>query len=166
MPSQNAEKIRPLNLDQEAKAPIASSIGHHFKINWKLVGAGMLVVFLGALSGFGLSLLTAGKSGTAEEEVSTESIGGRKVKAGEVYGSESDLFKDEATGVIEANGIEGGEGTHKLVREGGESQTAYLTSSVVDLDLFVGYKVEVWGETFAAQKAGWFLDVGRIKVLE
>jgi len=67
--------------------------------------------------------------------------------------------------VIEKNGFDG-EGTHKLLREGGESQTAYLTSSVLDLDLFVGHKVEIWGETFAAQKAGWLLDVGAVKVLD
>jgi len=67
--------------------------------------------------------------------------------------------------MLEQGGIEG-EGSHKLTREGGESQTLYLTSTVVDLEQFVGRKVQVWGETFAAQKAGWLMDVGRVKVLE
>ena len=44
-----------------------------------------------------------------------------------------------------------GEGTHKLIRDGGPSKTAYLTSSVIDLDQFVGKKVKIWGETRAAQ---------------
>jgi hypothetical protein len=30
----------------------------------------------------------------------------------------------------------------------------------------VGKKVQVWGETFKGQKAGWLMDVGRIKALE
>ncbi len=59
-----------------------------------------------------------------------------------------------------------GEGTHILNREGGLDQRAALTSSTVDLDLFVGKKVEVKGETNASNKAGWLLDVGTIKVLE
>jgi len=37
---------------------------------------------------------------------------------------------------------------------------------VIDLEKFVGRKVKVWGQTFAAQKAGWLMDVGKLKVLE
>lgn len=74
-------------------------------------------------------------------------------------------FRDVAEGVLEKGGIDG-EGTHKLIRPGGESQTAYLNSSVINLDDYVGKKVRVWGETFAAQKAGWLMDVGRVEVLE
>jgi hypothetical protein len=37
---------------------------------------------------------------------------------------------------------------------------------LVDLDRFVNHKVTVWGETFAAQKVGWLMDVGAVKVLE
>ncbi|TSC53825.1 MAG: Uncharacterized protein LiPW16_288 [Microgenomates group bacterium LiPW_16] len=75
-------------------------------------------------------------------------------------------FRDVAEGVLEKGGIDG-EGTHKLLRPGlGEGQTAYLNSSVINLDDYVGKKVRVWGETFAAQKAGWLMDVGRVEVLE
>ena len=52
------------------------------------------------------------------------------------------------------------------MRPGGESQNVYLTSSVVDLDLFVDHKIRIWGETFSAQKAGWLMDVGRVEVIE
>lgn len=83
----------------------------------------------------------------------------------EVGSSNLKTFKDTATGVLEKGGIDG-EGSHQLVREGGPSQTAYLTSSVIDLDAFVGKKVQVWGETFSAQKAGWLMDVGRVKILD
>lgn len=88
------------------------------------------------------------------------------IKTEKVEGSaDTKTFKDSAEGTIEKGGING-EGTHKLLREGGPSQTAYLVSSVVDLDSYVGKKVKVWGETFAAQKAAWLMDVGKIEILE
>lgn len=84
---------------------------------------------------------------------------------GQLYGDTGKTFTDTATGTIIKGGING-EGTHTLEREGGKSQNATLTSSTVDLDLFVGKKVEIKGETNASTKAGWFLDVGIIKILE
>ena len=43
-------------------------------------------------------------------------------------------FRDEAEGTIEKNDDldKYAQGTHKLLRPGGESQTAYVTSSVLD----------------------------------
>lgn len=87
-------------------------------------------------------------------------------EGGKVVGLEDKkTFRDNASGILEKGGIDG-EGTHHLVRDGGPSQNVYLTSSVIDLDEFKGKKVEVWGETIAAQKAGWLMDVGKIKILE
>lgn len=83
----------------------------------------------------------------------------------EVGVKDTTTFRDSAQGVIQKGGLNG-DGTHQLVREGGPSQTAYLVSSIVDLDQFVGKKVEVWGETFKAQKAAWLMDVGRVRILE
>ena len=65
-----------------------------------------------------------------------------------------------------ARGGVDGEGSHHLVRPGGESQNVYLTSSIIDLDQFVGRSVKIWGATFEAQQAGWLMDVGRLQVLE
>jgi hypothetical protein len=48
----------------------------------------------------------------------------------------------------------------------GEHKYVYLTSSVVDLQSFVGKKVQVWGETLAGQSAGWLMDVGKVKVID
>lgn len=88
------------------------------------------------------------------------------VKTDKVVGSlDESTFSDSAEGTLEKGGIDG-EGTHKLVRDGGPSQTVYMTSSVINMDDYVGKKVKVWGETFAAQKAGWLMDVGRLEVLE
>ena len=73
-------------------------------------------------------------------------------------------FKDTAVGdLIVNNGKLTDEGTHILVR-GDVSQNVYLTSAVVDLSKYEGKKVQVWGETYKGQKAGWLMDVGRIKL--
>ena len=117
------------------------------------------LVLLGVGTGFLLSRSTV----TTNKETTQES---KMVKTDKVEGvADTKNFKDSAEGTLEKGGING-EGTHKLVREGGPSQTAYLVSSVVDLDSYVGKKVKVWGETFAAQKAAWLMDVGKIEILE
>ena len=75
-------------------------------------------------------------------------------------------FRDEAEGTVEKNDDldKYAQGTHKLLRSGGESQTAYLTSSVLDLNEYVGKKVKVFGETFGSSQVGWLLDVGKVEV--
>ena len=60
-------------------------------------------------------------------------------------------------------GIEG-EGNFHIERPGGKSQNAYLTSSTVDLSVYVGKKVKVWGQTFSGQTAGWLMDVGLVEI--
>jgi len=85
--------------------------------------------------------------------------------ATEVGSTNTATYRDTAIGVVEAGGLNG-EGTHKLVRDGGPSQTVYLISSVIDLDQYVGKKVELWGLTLDAVKAPWLMDVGRLKLLE
>ncbi|MCL4383991.1 hypothetical protein M1116_00895 [Patescibacteria group bacterium] len=87
------------------------------------------------------------------------------IKVGQVFGDSAKDFTDTATGVVEKGDING-VGTHILVRDGGPSQRASLTSSTIDLDLFIGRKVEVKGATQASSKTGWLLDVGELKVLE
>jgi hypothetical protein len=88
------------------------------------------------------------------------------IKPGAVFGSPDEkTFRDSAEGIIQPGGI-AGEGSHHLERGEDESQWVYLTSSVVDLDNFVSHKVTIWGETVGAKKAGWLMDVGRLKVLE
>lgn len=96
----------------------------------------------------------------------TESTDISKLPAGTVFGSDDEkLFPNDATGVLKAGGVEG-EGTHHLERPGGESQNVYLTSSVIDLSELEGRKVKVWGKTYQAQTAGWFMDVGRAQIAE
>ncbi|OGD79034.1 hypothetical protein A2368_00625 [Candidatus Collierbacteria bacterium RIFOXYB1_FULL_49_13] len=123
----------------------------------------IVIILLGVSSGFALSRFGPGAS-TQTTVTSPTTAGG--IKVGDTFGSDDEKsFKDSAEGVLDKGGING-EGSHKLLRAGGESQTVYLTSSVVDLDEFVGHKVKIWGDTFSARKAGWLMDVGRVKVLE
>jgi hypothetical protein len=85
--------------------------------------------------------------------------------ATEVGSTDTKTFSDSATGVLETGGL-GNEGTHKLIRPGGASQTVYLISSLVDLDAYIGKSVEVFGQTLRAQKAPWLMDVGRLKLVQ
>jgi hypothetical protein len=112
-------------------------------------------VLFGVLSGFGVSKIAAKSVGVAGQKLTTTSK-----QAGV---QDSQTFKDSAMGKLVAGGING-EGTHHLVRTGGDSQNVYLTSSVIDLNQFVGKNVKVYGQTNSSQTAGWFMDVGKIEV--
>ena len=123
------------------------------------LGVYLTLVLLGVGTGYLLSRgpgLSQNKTADAPKMVKTDKMEGV---------TDTKNFKDSAEGTLEKGGING-EGTHKLVREGGPSQTAYLISSVIDLDSYAGKKVKVWGETFAAKKAAWLMDVGKIEILE
>lgn len=135
----------------------------------KLIFPILLLVFLGlgVYSGILLKSSKAGGNalvgGGSMSGIQTD-IPESGAKAGDIFGSPDEkAFNTTATGVLDKGGLNG-EGTHKLVRPGGISQTVYLTSSVIDLDLLVGHQVTIWGETFKGQKTGWLMDVGRAKV--
>ncbi len=117
---------------------------------------GLIIV----LAGVGTGWLLAGSKKTSGPQVKTSGVGGQS----ELGISDEETFRDNAEGTLEEGGING-EGTHHLVRDGGPTQNVYLTSTVIDLQSFKGKKVQVWGETISAQKAGWLMDVGRIKIL-
>ena len=120
----------------------------------------MVLMVLGVLTGFFLSRISPqqmAKGGVANLE--SAPVDGKKV----VGVSDKQTFKDSAEGVIEAGGLDS-EGTHKLIRDGGPSQTVYLISSVVDLDQFIGKQVTVWGQTMGAKKAAWLMDVGKVEI--
>ena len=123
---------------------------------------GVLIV-LGIGSGFFLTQRGGGVSSLTGKTVIQQPANG-EVKSGQIYGSSDEkAFKDSAEGELQKGGLEG-EGSHHLIRPGGDSQTVYLTSSTLDLNQFTGKKVKVWGQTYQAQKAGWFMDVGRVEV--
>ncbi len=117
------------------------------------------LILAGIVTGYFLSQKTGSSSGTT---ASGKDIVNTKTEIGS---TDTVTFRDTAQGTLEAGGLNG-EGTHKLIRDGGPSKTVYLVSSIIDLDAYVGKKIEVWGETLRAQKVGWLMDVGRLKILE
>lgn len=122
----------------------------------------VIAIVAGTLTGFGGFKLMAKNQPLPE---ATQPGDVSSIKNGDVFGSkDKDAFKDSAEGYLEKGGLEG-EGSHHLVRPGGETQTVYITSSVTDLDTLEGMDVKVWGETFKGQKAGWLMDVGSIEVI-
>jgi hypothetical protein len=124
------------------------------------------IIIAGSFTGYFLSKRGSLVSGPTETE---QLIGGAEVIQGpkEVGIKDEKAFRDTSQGKIAVNDNKDiPEGSHKLIRPGGPSQTAYITSSVLDLDQFLDKCVQVWGETFAAQKAGWLMDVGRVKLLD
>jgi hypothetical protein len=136
------------------------------KMNLKLILLLTVVaVSAGVGTGFGVYSLQANASKvdtTAYQQVAEEG----SVKVGDIFGIKDDsTFKDSAEGYLD-EGDPDLEGSHRLVRPGGETQTVYLTSSVTDLDKFIGMQVQVKGETFKGQKVGWLMDVGQVEVLE
>jgi len=139
------------------KKSLVQDIEEHstMKMNSKIViGVYVLLVLLGVCTGYVLAI-RGSLSVAAPGTVKTDKV---------VGSSDSKTFKDSAEGTLEAGGA-AAEGSHKLIREGGPSQTAYLVSSVVDLDEFVGKKVRVWGQTMAAKKVSWLMDVGKVELL-
>lgn len=121
-----------------------------------------LISLVVVLLGIGTGWLMSGRAG-ASGSPSAQNV---KVTSNEAGILDEETFEgDTAEGVLEEEGI-GGEGTHHLVRDGGPSKSVYLTSSVIDLESFVGKKVMVWGQTLSAKKAGWLMDVIKVKVIE
>lgn len=123
----------------------------------------LIILAIAILLGLGTGFYFAGGTSNAisGEELTSKS----DVKQGQTYGSDdTGTFKDTAEGSVVDGGVDG-EGAFSLKREGGPSQTVAMTSSTVDLSLFIGKKVKVWGKTEKAQKAAWLMDVGRLEVL-
>lgn len=128
-----------------------------------------IIIVFGITAGFWISRFWPTKNAVSLSDLETNDattiVEGDSLKVGTLYGDTDQSFKDTATGTVAEGNIKG-EGTHILKREGGDSQTVALTSSTVDLNLFVGKKVEVTGQTNKSNKAAWLLDVGNIKIIE
>ena len=167
------------NLSQNYQAPVTSPTASTStprknikNNNTKFVF--LIVLILAIVNGFWVSRFLptnksaseSNKTSVFDSTISTENIKDKsEIEVGKTYGDSEKAFKDSATGTVEAGSING-EGTHILNRDGGASQRVSLISSTTDLDLFVGRKVEVKGETNASTKTGWLVDVGSVKVLE
>lgn len=128
-----------------------------------------IIVIFGITAGFWISRFWPTKTAVSLSDLETNGTttvtDTTSLKVGVLYGETDKSFTDSATGTIADGGLNG-VGTHVLKRDGGDSQTAALTSSTVDLSLFVGKKVQITGQTNSSNKVAWLLDVGNIKILE
>lgn len=124
----------------------------------------ILIFVLAIALGTGIGYVTAGPSaGGAGGSSPLKAVG--LASAPKTAGTKDEKkFPDTAEGTLKKGGIEG-EGNFHIERKGGESQNVYVTSSIVDLSLYVGKKVKVMGQTFEGEKAGWLMDVGYIEIL-
>ena len=129
----------------------------------KVITLLLVVVLVGVVSGY---LISNKNSNTTGGSTTTGGISNSSsVAKGTIVGSnDTATFKDTAQGTLQIGGIDG-EGAFHLVRPGGDSQNVYLTSGTVDLSKYINKNIKVWGQTQAAQHAGWLMDVGRIEVL-
>jgi hypothetical protein len=141
------------------KRPLVGKFNASGSKDLVMVIAAVVVVGFGILTGWLLSEASKDKN---QSKVAGANVIKTKKEAGI---SDEKTFKDTAQGLLKEGGVNG-EGTHHLERDGGPSQYVYLTSSVIDLDSFVGKNVQVWGETIKGAKAGWLMDVGKVKVLD
>jgi hypothetical protein len=132
-----------------------------------LVIISLAALVAGTATGIGAFQLSNKQSTQRNSKQQVQQVAGGQIKKGDVFGvtsQNSEDLKDSAQGYLELGGIDG-EGSHRLLRAGGQSQTVYLTSTVTDLDKLVGMEVKVWGETYKGQQAGWLMDVVKIEVL-
>lgn len=131
----------------------------------KLLGISLVVVLAGVGSGW---LLSGGANATSKESANVSTQQEEVVTQSDTEAGIADTsgFEEAAPiGKLVKGGIDG-EGTYHLERDGGPSQNVYLSSTVIDLASFEGKKVQIWGNTLSGKKAGWLMDVGKVKVVE
>jgi hypothetical protein len=124
---------------------------------WPLILGAFLVVAAGVGSAYLISTKVMGVTATGK------AAPGAKVTSTEAGMLDPKVKYDSAIGTLVEGGI-GNEGTHHIERDNMPSHFVYLTSSVIDLQSFVGKKVEVWGQTLASKKAPWLMDVAKVQV--
>lgn len=130
---------------------------HKFKagLNFKMLIA---VLIISIIAGIGTGYLMA-SSGSRVPLIS---------KTPDHAAEDTKTFRDFAEGKItkkpEDKKAATSEGTHLLVRDG--ATPVVLTSSVLDLSEYENKKVKIFGETNSLPGAGWFMDVGRVEVIQ
>lgn len=129
---------------------------HRFKsgLNFKLLIA---VLVVSVIAGVGTGYLMASGSGRRIPLMS---------KAPEHASEDQKTFRDFAEGKVtkKPDSDKNSQGTHLLIRDG--ATPVLLTSSVLDLSEYENKKVKIFGETNSMPGAGWFMDVGRVEVIQ
>lgn len=134
---------------------------HRFKgngLNFKILVA---VLVISVIAGVGTGYLMA-SGGTGNTQIPLIE------KTPEHAAEDTRTFRDFAEGKItkkpDDKNNANSQGTHLLIRDG--ATPVLLTSSVLDLSEYENKKVKVYGETNSLPGAGWFMDVGRVEVIQ
>ena len=171
------DDLKQINLDDSSKQesdinenPILENKVMDLNKKTKVIPILIIVgILLGLGTGFFVAqkkILVAGGGASLLDSKTQELTSSTTVKVGDTFGSADEkTFRDQAEGILITGGIDG-EGSHHIERGANKTQWVFITSSVVDLDLLVGDRVIVWGETNQGKKAGWLMDVGRLKIIE
>jgi len=128
----------------------------------KYLAAFIVIILLGFGTGY---VAAKGAPGSLSSEKAKVAITPATEGATEAGVNDDSAFPDTAEGELKEGGIDG-DGTHYLDRGMGKEKYVYLTSTVINLQSFVGKKVSVKGQTLSGKKAGWLMDVGKVKVIE
>lgn len=124
---------------------------------WPLIAGAFLIV----VAGVGAAWLISSK--VINNNSVAGAAPGAKVTATEAGMLDPKITYQTATGILQEGGI-GNEGTHHLEVGTNKQHWVYLTSSVIDLQSFVGKKVEIWGETLASKHTPWLMDVAKVQI--
>ena len=159
------EEVKFQSAETQTQSPASLRAVPDKKILSKILPYFVVVVIVAL--GIGTGLVVSSVQKTKAQDKQAKSIEEEELSP-QQQESFAQTFRDEAEGTVEKNEDldKYAQGTHKLLRPGGESQTAYLTSSVLDLNEYVGKKVKVFGETFGSSQVGWLMDVGKVEVVE
>lgn len=146
-------------MQEESPRPVAKK----FKFSDPQTKIFLSVLFVALIAGIGTGYVLATSNSPTSSKIGSQiSLNGPPKAADQ----DTKTFRDFAEGTIQKKpdpkpGDDYGEGTHLLVRT--NAVPVALTSSVVDLSLYEGKKVKVYGETQKAIKEGWLMDVGKVE---
>lgn len=143
-------------MEESAKESLAKPLIDTSNLPKMLVLALVVSLLAGVASGFYFV-----KNGNNSNKIA--STLGQPPKAAS---QDTQTFRDFAEGTIKPKSSTSHytEGTHLLERD--NAVPVALTSSVVDLSLYEGKKVKVYGETQKALSEGWLMDVGKVEELK
>jgi hypothetical protein len=144
--------MKPLDMEQEHSSRKVTGL------NFKLLVAVLVISVIGGV-GTGYLMASNGSGGAIPMITKTPDHAAEDTRTFRDFAEGKISKKPETKGKVDSS-----EGTHLLIRDG--ATPVALTSSVVDLSQYENKKVKVYGETNKATGAGWFMDVGRVEVIQ
>jgi len=159
MKDEKTQGVVPKVVKQPPTVGVVKKLPISPKTKMTTIVIGVAVILLGVGSGW----IFAGK-GSSNSKASTNVRVADETSVSQ-DGVDESLFPDTAEGELKEGGLNG-EGTHYLDRGLGEEKNVALLSTVLNLDNYIGKKIEIWGNSVTSPQVGWLMDVGKVKILE